>query len=115
MVFSEFETALIETAMERFMAKRRPPAEIRPRLDLSFKIEDQSVSLYEIRPYWRDPAQTIESPVAKATFVQSVKRWRVFWRRADLKWHKYEPCAEVERIDDFLDLVHADEHHCFWG
>lgn len=106
---------MAETAMEGFMAKRRPPPEIRPRLDLAFKIEGQSVTIYEVRPYWRDPTQTTESPVAKATFVRSVKRWRIFWQRADLKWHVYEPCAEVERIEDFLDLVHADERYCFWG
>jgi hypothetical protein len=115
MAFTEFELALIETAMERFMEKRRPPVEIRDRIDLGFRIEDLSVIIYGIRPLWNDPSRIIEEPVAKTTFVRGGKRWRVYCRRADLKWHAYQLCREVQRIEDFLNLVDADAHRCFWG
>lgn len=36
MPFTEFETASIEAAMSDFMAKRRPPREIRDKPDLAF-------------------------------------------------------------------------------
>lgn len=115
MPFTEFETAQIETAMEPFMAKRRPPAEIRPRLDLAFRIEDQSVIIYSIRPLWDDPSKTIEEPVGKATFVRNKNHWRVYWMRADLQWHPYPPSPTVAAVEDFLTLVDADEDGCFWG
>lgn len=115
MPFTEFETAQIETAMESLMAERRPPVEIRPRLDLAFRIEDQSVTIYSIRPFWRDPSKTIEEPVSKATFVRNKNHWKTFWFRADLKWHSYPPCPIVATIEDFLALVDADESGCFWG
>ena len=44
MPFTEYETARIETAMSDFMIKRRPPLEIRDKLDLAYRIEGQSVS-----------------------------------------------------------------------
>ncbi|CAN5797133.1 hypothetical protein BH09VER1_BH09VER1_19670 [soil metagenome] len=115
MPFTEFETAQIEPAMISFLAKRRPPPEIRPRLDIAFRIEDQSVIIHEIRPAWNDPSKTIEPLVAKATFVRNKNHWKIFWLRADLKWHSYPPCPTVANIEDFLALVDADDHGCFWG
>ena len=41
--------------------------------------------------------------------------WKVFWQRADLKWHSYEPKPTVKQLTDFLKLVDEDEHHCFKG
>ncbi|MGH8716972.1 MAG: DUF3024 domain-containing protein [Burkholderiales bacterium] len=32
-------------------------------------------------------------PVAKATYVKAQDVWKVFWQRADLKWHRYDPCS----------------------
>ena len=115
MPFTEFESARIDQAMETFMAKRRPPPEIRPRLDHAFRIENQSVILYSIRPRWNDPSKTIEEAIAKATFVRSDDLWKVYWHRADLKWHPYTPCRYAAGIEDFLALVDADEYNCFWG
>jgi hypothetical protein len=115
MPLTEFEIALVETAMEPFMAKRRPPKQVREQVDLAFRFEDQSVILYEIRPFWSDPSQIIKEPIAKASYVRTSKEWKVFWQRADLKWHAYEPCPRVRRIKDFLALVDEDRYGSFWG
>ena len=48
-------TAEVIEAMEKFIYKRRPPLEIRHQLDLSYKIDNQSVIIYEIRPRWNNP------------------------------------------------------------
>jgi hypothetical protein len=45
------------------------------------------VVIYEIRPFWRDSSKKIEGPIAKATYVRTANRWRIFWQRADMKWH----------------------------
>jgi hypothetical protein len=61
------------------------------------------------------PAEKIEQPVAKATYVRSRGVWKVYWQRADLRWHAYPPAPEVESLEDFLNLVHKDDHACFFG
>jgi Protein of unknown function (DUF3024) len=58
---------------------------------------------------------TREHPVAKATYVKAGSVWRVFWRRRDLKWHRYDPTPDVDSLESFLRLVDEDEHGCFWG
>lgn len=102
-------------ALENFLNRRRPPEEIRNELDLAYKIEDQSVIIHSIRPHWQNKSETTEEMVAKTTWVHTQKAWKVFWMRADLKWHGYEPKPVVKDIDEFLKLVDEDQYGCFWG
>lgn len=116
MAFSEIETKRVEKAVGAFIERRRPPPHIRPKLDLGFRINGQSVEIFEVRPRWRgEPGEIMEHPVAKATYVKTQGVWRVFWMRADLKWHGYPPSPHVPTIENFLDVVNADEHCCFFG
>lgn len=115
MAFSEFEMKKIEVEVGGFIESKRPPAEIRDQVDLGFRIEDQSVLIFEIRPHWNNPDEKMESTVAKATYSKAGNVWKVYWQRADLKWHRYDPTPEVDRLVDFLALVDEDKHACFWG
>jgi hypothetical protein len=109
------QTVNIIEALERFLEERRPPEEIREKLDLGYRIQGQSVVIFEIRPSWTDPKKIMEYEVAKATFVNSKSHWKVFWKRADGKWHGYEPFAIAKTIGEFVDVVSEDKHGCFWG
>lgn len=115
MAFSAEELAIHESTLDAFIAKRRPPAEIRDQVDLSYRIEGQSVVIFEIRPRMMQPSEKVEIPIAKTTFVRTQNHWRVFWQRADLKWHGYDPDPTVHKLQDFLRVVEADEYGCFWG
>ncbi|HCW76007.1 MAG TPA: hypothetical protein DHU63_05640 [Candidatus Marinimicrobia bacterium] len=115
MAFTPEQLKDIESAGNGFLVIRRPPPEIRDQVDLAYKIEGQSVFIHEIRAQWRNPDKKIESPVAKATYVETRKHWKIFWMRADLKWHGYDPNPEVTTIADFFKIVHEDKHSCFWG
>lgn len=116
MALSEFETKRCEKLVSEYVERRRPPVHIRPELDLGYRVKDQSVVLFEIRPVWRGkPGELMEHPIAKTSYVKTRGIWRVFWQRADLKWHSYEPHAEVENLEDFLAVVEADEYGYFYG
>ena len=116
MALTQLEIARVNRSVGAFIEQRRPAPHIRPQLDLGYRIKGQSVEIFEIRPVWRGaPGEKLEHSVAKATYVRSKDRWRVFWQRADLNWHGYEPAPDVVSIDDFLFLVRQDAHACFWG
>lgn len=115
MALNELETARAKKALGEFMDRRRPPPHVRDQLDLGYRITGQSVELFEIRPVWDRPSEKMERPFAKATFVRTQNVWRVYWRRADLRWHLYEPAAEVSGLPEFLSAVEADSYGCFWG
>ena len=51
----------------------------------------------------------------RPTFNKTRALWKVFWKRADLKWHAYPPMPHVGTIDKFVELVAEDKHACFFG
>ena len=116
MVFNETEQARMEQALASFLTRRRPPPEMRSEVDLSFRVTERDIELFEIRPKWRGkPGEIVEHPVAKATYVRTRQTWGVYWRRQDLKWHRYEPVPEVNSIEEFCKLVDEDAYGCFFG
>lgn len=115
MSLSEFEIKRYTKAVEQFLEKRRPPTHLRDEVDIGARLVRQSIEIFEIRPVWNDPSEKMKSSVAKATYVKSRDRWKVYWMRADLKWHGYDPCPVVRTLEEFLELVDEDSHGCFWG
>ena len=116
MALSELETARVRKAVRVFLERRRPPPHLRPEFDLAFRVSGQSVEIFEVRrAHGGSPGEKIEFPVAKATYVRSARRWRVFWLRQDMKWHSYQPVPVVDTIDEVITLVHEDRNECFFG
>jgi Protein of unknown function (DUF3024) len=115
MTFSEFELKRCERLDAEFVQKRRPPPHLRAKVDLAFRMSGQSIEIFEFRPNWIDKSRILEHSIAKTTYNKSKLRWKVFWPRADLKWHRYHPCPEVASVEEFLDVVQKDDHNCFFG
>lgn len=113
MAFSELELARVQRTMDAYIQRRRPRPEIRNELDIGYAVDNQSVTIHEDRRLY-DGSRILE-PVAKATWVKTQKVWKIFWMRADLKWHSYEPLAQARTLDDVLAAVDADPYGCFWG
>jgi hypothetical protein len=113
--FSDFELKRIQKAVGAYVQRRRPAPHIRKELDISFRIGGQSVELFEIRPAWRRPGETIEHSIIKATYVKRSRTWKVYWKRADLKWHRYDPEPEANTIEAVLEIAERDEYGCFYG
>ena len=91
------------------------PLRFRDEVDLAFRIDDQSIEIFEIRALWRHPGEKVESSVAKATYVKSREAWKVYWKRADGRWHRYEPAGELGSLEEVLALVGEDAYGAFWG
>jgi hypothetical protein len=115
MSFTELEQKRHAKVVEAYVESRRPPPHIRSQLDLSYRIHGQSVEIFETRPAYDDPSKTTENPVAKATYVKRAEAWRIYWQRADLEWHRYEPRPSAGSIEEFLEVVEEDEYCCFFG
>jgi hypothetical protein len=115
MTLSEFEAKRCEKLVAEFVRERRPPPHLRAKVDLAFRISGQSIEIFELRPHFIDQDRMLEDAIAKATYNKRKLCWKVFWQRADLKWHGYKPRPEVASVEEFLDLVRKDDHCCFFG
>jgi hypothetical protein len=114
MALSEFESKRFEKPVKAYCDSKYP-ANIRDQLYLDYEIKDQSIILFTVRPRWNNPLETVKGMIAKATYVKSKKVWKLYWQRADLKWHGYPPKPEVKSVEEFLRVVEADDHGCFYG
>jgi len=115
MGFTEFEAARIKVEMDKFMEEKRPPAHIRPELDILYKLDRQSIIIFERRPHWQDSTKFMDGEVAKLTYVRTQDVWKLYWMKRDLKWHLYEPDPEFDNLEDGLKVVDMDEYCAFWG
>jgi hypothetical protein len=115
MAISEFEIKRVEKVMEDYLTRTRPPVHIRNELDIGYRIENQSVVLFEIRPAFKDPSTKIEHAIAKATYLKKEANWKIYWIRADLKWHRYEPVPHAKNLEELLSVIEDDHYGCFYG
>lgn len=112
----EFDNQIeIIEVMEGYLVNSRPPEEIRNEIDINYKIENQSIIVFEIRPKWNDKTEKIEINIAKATFVKTDNIWKIFWFRSDEKWHNYKPKPSVKFLKEFVKVIEEDKDNCFWG
>ncbi|MAS92735.1 MAG: hypothetical protein CMO55_06005 [Verrucomicrobiales bacterium] len=116
MAFTEEEVErILEVLEDEFWSKRRPPLHLRNKVREGQRIENQAVELYFERPAFRKPDTWIEESIVKIRYVRKTNRWKLYWMRADLKWHGYVPYPEAESLSEALAVVQENEYGCFFG
>ena len=115
MAFTDFERAINQKALDWFMIERRPPEHIRPKLDLGYLIDGQTVDLFSIRPDWKDKSVVRHEPIARVKFVRTREQWCLYWMRSDMRWHGYEPDPVHSTLHSALKTVNTDRNCCFFG
>lgn len=116
MAFTKEEVANhLETLEKEFWSKRRPPVEIRNEIREGQVFEEQSIVLFFERSAFQRPGEFIEESIAKITYVRTRDVWELYWERADMKFHRYEPCPETGSLSEALAVIHEDAHCCFFG
>lgn len=115
MAFSKEHLRDIESSLTIWMAMRRPPEEIRDKLDLGYSIKGQDIFLEEIRPVFLKPGKIGRFPFAKVKFEKTSDLWKIYWMRGNLKWYAYDPKPVVGKLELALEEIMKDPHHCFFG
>lgn len=116
MAFTKEETAShLKTLEDRFWSQHRPPSHLGDKIREGQRIEGQSVELFYNRPHFSHSGQWIEEPIAKITYVRKSGSWKIYWQRADGKWHRYPPQPEAKSFSAALEIISEDAHACFFG
>lgn len=116
MAFTELEIAEHTDLIEKlFWSRHRPPLSLREKIREGQRFTGQSIELFFVRPVFNDPTLHTEDKIAKLTYVRSSGRWRLFWQRADLKWHRYPPHPDARDLAAALRIIGEDANACFFG
>lgn len=66
-------------------------------------------------PRWDKQTEWTDTPVAKLKFIRSANKWRLYWMRADMKWHEYPGLSPSNRLEDLVQEIDDDPLACFFG
>ncbi len=115
MALTNWQEAEIKVAADKYLGNRNKMiAAHTDELSVNYRIEGQSVYIFEHRKTWRgNEFQDID--VAKATYVCTTKKWKLFWMMRDLKWHSYIAEPEHEDIESVFRCVNEDAACAFLG
>ena len=98
-----------------FWSRRRPPLHLRDKVREGQRFEDRTIELFIVRPAFNCPGKFIEDSIAKVQHMSRLQVWRIFWKRADGNWHRYQPCFEVSSLAEALRVIDKDASGCFFG
>jgi Protein of unknown function (DUF3024) len=93
MAFSEIELKRIDATVGELRRRSSPP-QYADQLRFTYDIDSHSVSIFEERPPWDGrPGTWTRHGVARFRYFRSRGQWQLYWMRADLKWHVFEPVS----------------------
>ena len=113
MAISEFEIFKVEKVAKTFCDNKNrgfPP----DKLYIDYKLDGQSLYIFEVRLTWNDPNSKMEIMVAKLRFIKKEKLWKLYWQRQNMKWYLYENDSDGD-LRALLTVINQDEYGCFWG
>ena len=115
MAFSNDELGEIDAIVGHWCLSRVKP-ELKSKIDYDYEIDDQAVTLLEVRPAWRGaPGEKTRLPVAKFKYFKTSELWKIYWMRRTGKWQLYKPDGLHYELDDALVAVERDDFGCFFG
>ena len=73
-----------------FWSRRRPPLHLRDKVREGQRFTDHSIELFIVRPVFNRPGEFTEESIAKVQHMPRLRVRRIFWKRADGHWHRYQ-------------------------
>ncbi len=113
MALSEFTTKLVQTKLSWF-CREKVPLHYRSRIRLGYRIEGDTVTIFEQRATFSDPDRWVDLDVAQFRWDDRRKTWSLFYRDREAAWRHYylEPRSDFEAL---LREVDDDPVEVFWG
>ncbi len=113
MALPELIRRTAEKLLTRFCAQRVPSLE-RGQLGFSFKVREDSITLFEERLDPSDPVQFCLSPVAQFRFNHDLQQWTLHYPGSNNRWHFYLNVAPSLDLGKLLQHLEQDPLNQFW-
>jgi hypothetical protein len=110
---------LVKTLVEKKVGeycKRKVPVHILDKVNLSYKIRGNTVSIFENRAPWHpDMKEWTSMPVAQIRYDHSSGKWTLYCADRNDRWHEYWDIEPTKNIDAILKEIDEDPTGIFWG
>lgn len=106
---------LIEKKVDEFCKKRVPP-HVLDKVNLSYKIRGNSITIFENRAPWRpDMKEWTSMAIAQIRYDGKIGKWTLYCADRNDKWHEYYDIDSTKDIDKILIEIDEDPTGIFWG
>ncbi len=105
MALSEFELRKIKKHIGTLCSKRSRSEGLN-RCDITYRVLDNEVWMFERRPRWDNPHEWNEFAFARARCDMDSRMWTLLWQDQNLKWHEtgsLQPTRNFEKLIDHID------------
>jgi hypothetical protein len=110
----ELTRRIVESQLDTFCERRVPP-HVRDQVRLVYEIRGNNVTLLEERPYFLDPSTWTRMRIARVRFDQTSRRWKLYWRDRNGRWHDYTRLRPTPNLETVLAEIDLDPTGIFWG
>lgn len=110
MPLPEIEQHRVDKLLKDF-CDRRVPLRVRDDVELTYKIIGKKVILIETRPYFDDPSQWSEVPIAQFEYDASANLWSLYAYDRNNKRKPYS----TGPLEKLIQEVDKDRTGIFWG
>jgi hypothetical protein len=95
--------------------ERRVPMHVRDQVRMHHEFRGDSVTLFEDRPYWKNPNEWSHMPIAQFRFSKQTGQWTLYCADRNSKWHLYDIARPSSNIERLLKAVDEDVTGIFFG
>ncbi len=107
--------ALVEKKVDEF-CKKRVPAHVLDKVNLSYKLRGNSVTIFENRAPWHpDMKEWTSMPIAQIRYDDKTGKWTLYCADINDKWHEYYDIEPTKNIGEILAEIDEDPTGIFWG
>lgn len=114
MAMNELTKKRVQLLLDNY-CENKIPAHLRNQVKVSYEIRGNNVTLYEERPYYKDPPKWRKSVVAQFRYNPEEKKWAIYWERHTGKWYKYEEAETSLNLEVLIKIMDEDKFGVFWG
>jgi hypothetical protein len=74
------------------------------------------VTIVEVRPPWDGVGEHTRFPIARLRYTSSSRRWAIYWRDRNLKFHAYDDRRPSSSdVGELLAYIADGGDPIFWG
>ena len=94
----------------RRWCRQRVPEHLRNQVRVECDAGPGHLTIVECRPPWHEDmgAEWTRFPIARLRYTKAAKRWALYWRDRNLRFHQYDQLPASPHIVDLLQEVDRD-------
>lgn len=107
----------LDVARVRRWCDQRVPAHVRDQVRVECDVAVRHLTILECRPPWRDDLgpEWTRFPIVRLRYTKAHRRWSLYWRDRNLRFHAYDRVPPSARVEDLLVEIDRDPTGIFWG